>query len=69
MTTAKMYDRVKCKDCGWPVVFACCNYPFTKFEDSGLYDWWVYCSNKGCKNHHGEGIFQDTPEWMVKNDF
>ena len=54
----------ECKDCGWPVIFACCNHPFTIFKDAPTHDWWLYCSDKGCKNHDGEGIFQDIPDWV-----
>lgn len=54
-----------CDDCGWPVVFACCNYPFTYGE--GESDWWVYCSCKGCKNHEpGEEIWQYRPDWCKR---
>jgi len=57
--------RHECKDCGWPVITACCNEPFTKFKDSIEWDWWRYCSNKGCKNHDGEGVFQNNVKWAV----
>lgn len=61
--TANIKDYY-CVDCGWPVVFACCNHPFTEFKDASEWDWWVYCSDKGCKNHDGEGIFQNKPDWV-----
>lgn len=64
-TTATIGDSF-CKDCGWPVVHACCNDEFTTFKDAANWDWWTYCSNKGCKNHDGEGIFQAEPEWIAK---
>jgi hypothetical protein len=57
-----------CKDCGWPVITACCKDSFTKFKDSIKWDWWIYCSNKGCKNHEGKGIFQNNPEWVIYKD-
>ena len=28
----------ECKDCGWPVIFACCNHPFTIFKDASTHD-------------------------------
>lgn len=62
--SAKILDNVKCKDCGFPVIDACCNGSFTNFKDAGDWDWWKYCSNKGCKNHEGQGVFQDIPEWI-----
>ena len=36
----------------------------TNFKDADEWDWWYYCSNKGCKNHEGEGVFQGTPKWI-----
>lgn len=28
-------------------------------------DWWMYCSNQGCKNHVGEPYGQhNTPEFL-----
>lgn len=50
--------RQPCKLCGWPMLSACNNDGF----DSGLpeekkgYDWYKYCTNKGCKNHEAKGI-------------
>lgn len=63
--TATILDGKECKDCGWPVIDACCNDEFKDFKDARRWDWWNYCSNKGCKNHDGEGIFQFTPDWIV----
>jgi hypothetical protein len=53
-----------CIDCGWPVVFANTNYEFKDYKDAREWDWWMYCSNKGCKNHEGEGKWQDDPDWV-----
>ena len=44
-----------CKDCEWPVIQA---------EWSGWRDYWGYCSNKSCKNHHGEPWGQCDPEFV-----
>lgn len=66
-TTASIRNGVHCRDCGWPIVDACCNCEFSGFKDSSQWDWWFYCSNKGCKNHEGEGVFQDRPDW-IEND-
>lgn len=63
--TAKTIDKF-CVSCNWPIVFACCNDSFREFKDAAEWDWWVYCSNKGCKNHDGEGIFQDLPVWVYE---
>lgn len=56
-------SNAECKDCSWPVVHCCCNDEMGEGE-FGQWDWWVYCSNKGCKNHHGEGVFQDPVVWI-----
>lgn len=66
MTTATIDDELICKDCGWPVITACCNSPFTEYKDAKDWDWWMYCSNKACKNHDGEGVFQFEPDWTKK---
>ena len=66
-TTAHIPLGMYCRDCGWPVVDACCNHEFQNFKDAAEWDWWYYCSNKGCKNHNGEGVCQDTPEWIGRD--
>lgn len=63
-TVCFLEDR-HCKDCGWPVVDACCNWGTC--PDGQQWDWWQYCSNKMCKNHKGEGIFQDEPRWIERD--
>jgi len=65
--TATISGKTFCKDCGWPVVDVCCNDEFQNYKDAKDWDWWLYCSNKGCKNHDGEGIFQDMPEWVEQD--
>lgn len=69
MRNSSMCDTVRCKDCGWNVVNCLCNDEMAEGNYSG-WDWWVYCSNKGCKNHNGEGYFQDTVDWIeeVENE-
>lgn len=69
INSAKMLVDSECGHCKWPVIHCCCNDEMS-IGEFGRWDWWVYCSNKGCKNHQGEGLFQDWPEWVVKsNDF
>jgi hypothetical protein len=63
-SSARIYEHNYCKDCGWPVVMACCNNEFTNFKDANEWDWWYYCSNKGCKNHDGKGVFLAPPDWI-----
>lgn len=58
------YENAYCEDCGYPILFACCNFPFSDFKNAKESDYWVYCSNKCCKNHEGEGIWQDIPDWI-----
>jgi hypothetical protein len=59
-----------CKDCGWPVIFVCCNDEMAVAAPYALWDWWYYCSNKACGRHSGDGVFQNAPEWQheVKDD-
>ena len=64
LNTAHVWENHFCKDCSWPVIHACCNDEFRHFKDADTWDWWVYCSNKGCKNHDGEGQFQHEIVWM-----
>jgi hypothetical protein len=65
--TATINEEEHCSDCGWPIIHVCCNGTFTEF--SGSTDYWIYCSNKACKNHNGEGGgFQDYPEWAITEE-
>lgn len=57
-------EKCKCKDCGSPIIHACCNGIFINFKDADKWDWWQYCSNKGCINHDGEGVFQNPLDWI-----
>lgn len=67
VSSSKLHSKVGCKDCGWPVIECCCNNEMSSGE-WGSWDWWMYCSNKGCKNHKGEGIFQDKPDWTFREE-
>lgn len=62
--SASIDKRKFCSDCGWPVVHVCCNGDFLDDISTEKWDWWVYCSNKSCHNHEGNGVFQDTPAWV-----
>lgn len=57
-------EKNRCKDCKWPIVFSLCNDGLMETKPYSEWDWWLYCSNKTCKNHAGEGFFQSTPEWV-----
>lgn len=64
-STATILPNRHCTECGWVVVSACCNDNFMcGVRSDQSWDWWYYCANKGCKNHTGEGVFQDTPDWV-----
>ena len=64
--TAEIFKDHFCGECGWPVIECCNNDEMFYFKDASEWDWWLYCSNKGCKNHEGEGWFQYVPEWVKK---
>jgi hypothetical protein len=53
--------NAECVDCGWAIIDICCN---GQDEPFALWDWWWYCSNKSCKNHFGEGVFQNIPDFV-----
>lgn len=63
-STASIEKDGYCKDCGWPLIFACCNDEMRELHP--MEDWWMYCSNQGCKNHVGEPYGQhNIPEFMA----
>lgn len=39
---ANILKNKKCKDCGWPVIDACCNGSFQNFKDASRWDWWQH---------------------------
>lgn len=59
--TVELTEGVYCKSCGWPVIDMCCNIDAEPYCN---WDWWKYCSNPICKNHIGEGYFQNEIEWI-----
>ena len=66
--TALILKNVHCRDCGWPIIFICCNGDFLEFQEIyEIWDWWQYCSNKNCKNHEGEGVSQQDLDWVKSN--
>ena len=70
INSVKILEGKKCDCCGWPVIHVCCNDNFLDgaCPEDPTWDWWYYCSNKGCKNHGGEGVFQSNPEWVINDD-
>jgi hypothetical protein len=66
--TAQIRSGWHCRDCGWPIIDACCNDSFNDFKDAEEWDWWMYCSNKGCANHEGTGVFQVWPNWIEEDE-
>ena len=66
--TAEIKENCHCGDCGWPVIDVCCNDNFLDgVKDEEPWDWWYYCSNKSCKNHEGEGLWQNPIKWIVRS--
>lgn len=66
--TASIIHNANCSDCGWPIVHVCCNHPFTDFKDSKNWDYWIYCSNKSCSHHEGEGVLEIDQDWVKWSD-
>lgn len=67
--TAKIMKKRHCSECGWPVVTACANDEFGTYENAVEFDYWAYCSNKGCSWHKGEGYYSgdEFPEFVGEN--
>lgn len=65
--SSSMLEDRYCKDCGWPVVHTCVNNEMCDFvyKKGEIWDWWLYCSNKGCVNHEGEGVFQNSTSFEI----
>ncbi|WPK17654.1 hypothetical protein [Escherichia phage BYEP01] len=64
MSQTSILKNAHCEKCKWPVVFALCND-----EMACDFDYWCYCSNKGCINHKGEGFysgFYPYPDFVKK---
>lgn len=51
-----------CGICGEMIITQVNNTQLAKFED---WDWFMYCANKECENHEGEGYFQVYPDWVA----
>lgn len=64
MSQTSILRNSHCEICKWPVVFALCND-----EMECDFDYWCYCSNKGCTNHKGEGFYSGAVDYpdFVKN--
>ena len=48
----------------WPVVLAFCNDGMARTAPYSGWDNWIYCSNKTCRHHPGEGTYHNMPEWI-----
>lgn len=66
MSNVTLLESFRCNNCHWPIIHICCNENFLDFSKEDYWDWWVYCSNKSCKNHYGSGIFQELLDWFEK---
>ena len=67
--TARMREEAHCLSCGWPVVFAFCNDGMARTAPYSGWDNWIYCSNKTCRPHAGEGIFHNMPDWIKTSGY
>ena len=67
---AKINPIFKCLECGWPVVNTLNNDGMGKIEPYCRDDYWIYCSNKTCKNHEGEGFNLNTglPKFVFRTN-
>lgn len=66
MSQTSILKNSHCEICKWPVVFALCN---DAMECD--FDYWCYCSNKGCSNHKGEGFYSGGcgyPDFVKKGE-
>ena len=54
-----------CKECNWPVIDIEIKDEFRHYKDNELYNSFIYCTNKQCVNHEGQGYCcLDLPEWV-----
>ena len=44
-----------CKECNWPVIDIEIKDEFRHYKDNELYNYFIYCTNKQCINHKGQG--------------
>lgn len=65
---AEIVEGGVCADCGYPAIRTTTNNNHPMSYQG--WDYWQYCTNKGCQHHTGEGYAQCNPEWFVevKND-
>lgn len=63
---ARILSWNQCAGCTYPVVFAPCNEPFSEHADAVRFDYWLYCANKTCAHHHGDGVYSGDgyPLWV-----
>lgn len=64
--TANISTDYYCGSCGWPIVEARVNDEMVPLHPRS--DYWLYCSNQGCK-HHGGSDFDSQhgePEWAIR---
>lgn len=65
LRNSSFMDSVFCIECGWNVIWTCCNGGMSELP-YGEFDYWYYCSNKSCVNHSGEGSYscQEFPRFI-----
>ena len=62
--TAKIREEAYCLACGWTVILALCNDGMARTAPYSGWDNWIYCSNKTCRHHAGEGTYHNMPDWI-----
>ena len=62
LTNSGIVEGKECKDCGYAIIYVCCNAALATTKPYSDYEWWHYCSNKTCHNHNGVGVSQDEPQ-------
>lgn len=55
-----------CRDCGAQVAHYVCNDGLIGVRPTAAeHDWWMACTDPACAHHHGEGVFQESPAWLL----
>lgn len=62
VSDTSIFEEYWCKECGEMVIEQVNNTRLAKYDG---WDFILYCANKECDNHEGEGYFQTLPKWVV----
>lgn len=61
-TDTSVLENHQCRVCGEMVIQQLNNTHLVRFDGD---PWILYCANKECDNHEGEGYFQDPLDWVI----